>query len=93
MKALVEQKFFTLFVLMEPGIKEFFKRLSLSLGLLILWMAINMVAGIKFGYAFFEDKIYLSNILFYVWATASLIALIFLYKKIWEKPIEDLHDH
>jgi uncharacterized membrane protein YpjA len=77
---------------MEPGIREFFKRLVTSISLLVLWMIVNMVIGIKYGYAFFENKIQLSNIIFYVWIVASFIALIFLYIKIWKKPIQHLDD-
>lgn len=77
---------------MEPEIKEFFRRLSASIGLCVAWMAINAVIGIKYSYAFFEDSIHWSNIVFYVWAVISFIALIFLYKKIWAKPIEHLSD-
>ena len=77
---------------MEPGIKEFFKRLSASIGLCILWMTVNLVIGVKYGYAFFEDKIHWSNIVYYIWVVASFIALIFLYFKIWEKPIDHLDD-
>ena len=77
---------------MEPGIREFFKRLSLSIGLCIAWMSINIVIGIKLGYAFFDTTIGLGNIVFYIWAIASFIIMLFLYKKLWEKPIEHLDD-
>jgi hypothetical protein len=77
---------------MEPGIREFFGRLSLSIGLCIIWMAINMTIGIKYGYAFFENNIHLSNIIFYIWAVVSFAALIFIYMRIWKKPIENLND-
>lgn len=77
---------------MEPEIREFFKRISASIGLLIIWMAINVTVGIKFGYAFFEGAINWSNIIFYVWAVASFIGLMYLYFRIWKNPIEHLDD-
>jgi len=77
---------------MEPGIKEFFRRLSLSIGLCIFWMAINMTIGVKYDYAFFEDGIHLGNVLFYIWVIASFTGLILMYIKIWKKPIEHLDD-
>ncbi len=77
---------------MEPGIREFFKRIVTSLSLLILWMVINMTIGIKYNCAFFETNISWYNIVFYVWLVASLIVLIWLCIKIWKKPIEDLID-
>jgi ABC-type glycerol-3-phosphate transport system permease component len=77
---------------MEPGIKEFFRRLSLSIGLCIVWMAINIVIGVKLGYAFFEDKIQIGNIVFYIWVAISFIGLLWLCIRIWENPIEHLDD-
>jgi hypothetical protein len=76
----------------EPGIKIFLKRISTSIGMCVIWLAINTTIGIKYGYAFFTDKIHLSNILFYIWMIVSLAALILFYIKLWEKPIEHLDD-
>ena len=77
---------------MEPGIKEFFKRLTTSISLFILWMAVNMTVGIKYGFAFFEDHIQTANIIFYVWLIVSFSALILFYIQLWKKPIEHLND-
>lgn len=77
---------------MEPGIREFFRRITTTVSLLIFWMTINIVAGIKYGLAFFEDEIRWYNIVFYIWAIASFVVLIFIYRRIWKEPIEDLHD-
>ena len=84
--------FFHFICLMEPEIREFFRRLSTSIGLFIIWMVINMVIGIKLGCAFFNDKIYWYNILFYTWAVLSFAGLIFFLIKMWKKPIEHLND-
>jgi cyanate permease len=77
---------------MEPGIREFFRRISSTIGLLIIWMAINIAVGIKYKLAFYEDKIHWYNIVFYIWAILSFAALIFAYIRIWKQPIEDLND-
>ncbi|MEP6682384.1 MAG: hypothetical protein ABJA35_03955 [Parafilimonas sp.] len=77
---------------MEPGIREFFRRISSTVGLLIIWMMINIAVGIKYKLAFYEDKIHWYNIVFYIWAILSFAALIFAYIKIWKSPIKDLHD-
>lgn len=77
---------------MEPGIREMFKRLVTTISLLLLWMIINVTVGIKFNYAFYEEKIHWYNTAFYIWLVISFGFLMWLYKKIWEKPIEDLHD-
>lgn len=78
---------------MEPGIKEFFKRIVTSISLLILWMVINVTLGIKYNLGFFEDHIHWYNIVFYLWLVSSFILLVWIYKKIWEKPIEDFNDN
>lgn len=77
---------------MEPGIREFFKRLVSSISLLVLWMMLNMVFGIKYNLGFFDEEIHWYNIVFYIWLVASFIVLIWAFKKIWEKPIENLND-
>jgi hypothetical protein len=77
---------------MEPEIREFFKRISSTIGLIIIWMAINIAAGIKYDLAFYEEKIRWYNIVFYIWAIASFIALIYLLLKIWKNPIQHLND-
>ena len=77
---------------MEPGIREFFKRIVATVSLLILWMMINVTIGIKYNLAFFDTSIQWYNIVFYIWLIASFAALIWLCFKIWQKPIEDLND-
>jgi hypothetical protein len=77
---------------MEPGIREFFRRIVTTISLLILWMMINVTIGIKYNAAFFETKVHWYNIAFYIWLVISLVALIWLCLKTWQKPIEDLHD-
>ncbi|MFT4152517.1 hypothetical protein [Parafilimonas sp.] len=78
---------------MEPGIRVFFKRLATTIAMFVLWMIINMVAGIKYKYALFEDGFTAGNIVFYIWAPASFAALIIFYIRLWKKPIENLHDN
>ena len=78
--------------IMEPGIREFFKRIVATLSLLILWMMINLTLGLKFNFAFFETKVQWYNIVFYVWLIASFIMLTWICIRIWKKPIENLND-
>ncbi len=77
---------------MEPGIREFFKRLVTSISLLVLWMIINVTIGIKYNLGFYDDAIQWYNIVFYVWLAISFSALMWAYKKIWRKPIDNLND-
>lgn len=73
---------------MEQGIREFLKRIINALSTALLWMIINMTAGIKFNLAFFEGSPSLYNVLFYVWFVISLGFLIWYLLKLWRKPLE-----
>jgi len=77
---------------MEPEVREFFKRISTSIGIAIIWLMINITIGVKYGYAFYEDKIHLYNIVFYVWTLASFITLVVIFIRMWKQPIEHLND-
>ena len=73
---------------MEPGIREFLKRILNAMSTALLWMIINATAGIKFGYAFPEGPIKMGNIIFYIWFVASLALLVFYIIRLWNKPVE-----
>ena len=75
---------------MEPEVREFFKRISLTIGLFIVWIMVNATIGIKYGYAFFKDKIHWSNIVFYIWVIVSFAAVIWGCMHIWKYKIEHL---
>lgn len=72
---------------MEPEVREFLRRIVMSIFIGFGWMAINTFIGIKYNYAFFEEHISLSNILFYAWFLASGIALGFYLWRLWRTPI------
>ncbi len=73
---------------MEPEVREFLKRISLSLGVGILWMALNSTFGIMYDYAFIHDSVTIGNIIFYIWFPVSIFLLIWFYIRLWKKPIE-----
>ncbi|CAN5839848.1 hypothetical protein BH10BAC2_BH10BAC2_34720 [soil metagenome] len=73
---------------MEPEIREFLRRISLSLGIGIMWMIMNSTLGIMFDFAFIHDKISLGNILFYIWFILSFGLMIWLYMRLWKKPLQ-----
>lgn len=70
---------------MEPDTKDFLKKIVQSIFLGLLWLCLNMTMGIYNGLLFFEDKITLANIFYYLFLVASLIALIRFYWIIWKK--------
>lgn len=71
----------------EPEVKQFLQKIVVTIFLGLIWMLINTLAGIKWGYAFFEDGLELGNIIFYIWLVGSLTALLWYYWKIWKKDI------
>jgi hypothetical protein len=75
---------------MEPGVREFLRRIMLSIFLGFSWMMINIIAGIKYNLAFLEGPVKIGNILFYIWFITSLVLLFLLFRKVWREPIS--HD-
>lgn len=75
---------------MEPGIKEFLKRLAVSISTVLIWMLINSTVGIMWGYAFFDVSVSIGNIIYYIWLVVSFAVLIYFLVKYWRKPIDDL---
>jgi hypothetical protein len=73
---------------MEPEVREFLRRISLSLGIGMLWLILNSTFGIMLDFAFVHDSISLGNILFYVWFLASFGFMLWLYVRLWRKPLE-----
>jgi len=69
---------------MEPKIIQYLKRIIKTITVGILWMAINVRFGIMDNYAFFEDKVSLSNILFYIFFFTSSSFVGFYIYKIWK---------
>ncbi|HWB27030.1 MAG TPA: hypothetical protein VG738_16220 [Chitinophagaceae bacterium] len=72
---------------MEPEVKEFLTRISLSLGIGILWLSINSTAGIMFDLAFIHDHITIGNIIFYIWFLSSIVIMIKLYIRLWKNKL------
>ena len=70
---------------MERDTKDFLKKIVQSIFLGLLWLCLNMTMGIYNGLLFFEDKITLANIFYYLFLVASLIALIRFYWVTWKK--------
>lgn len=73
---------------MEPGIKEYLLRIVNTIGLGLLWMALNSTAGIMYDLAFVHDHITIGNILFFTWFLLSLAAYLWYVIRLWRKPID-----
>ncbi len=69
----------------ELDVSEFLKKIVWSLSAILVWMMINILFGIKWGYAFFEKGHTPGSIIFYSWIIISLFFLYKLYQKFWGK--------
>jgi len=67
----------------EDDTKDFLRRVVWSLSLGILWLVTNI--GIGAYNDLFTPTGTVGNIIFYIWAAVSLVALIWLNYKIWKK--------
>jgi len=73
--------------IMEPEVKEFLARISMSLGIGVLWLSINSTAGIMFDLAFIHNHVTIGNIIFYIWFVASIVIMIRLYMRLWRNKL------
>jgi hypothetical protein len=70
---------------MEPEAKKYLLKVLNSLSFGLLWLALNVLGGLYWGYAIIEEKLSLSNILYFAWFLLSLVALLYCYYRIWRK--------
>jgi len=49
----------------------------------LLWMALNVLGGLYWGYAIINGKLSIGNVLFFAWFVLSLLLLLYLYYRIW----------
>lgn len=70
---------------MEPEVKDFLQKIVSSLFLGLLWLIVNMTAGIYYGWLFIKDRISTGNIFYYIFLVGSLTALILFYRRTWKK--------
>ena len=69
---------------MEPEVKAFLALILNSLAMALIWMMLNMTAGIYFNLAFFEDEVSIWNIVYYIFFLATLVFLIMYLRKKWK---------
>jgi hypothetical protein len=69
---------------MEPEARDFLKRVSLSIGVALLWLFINITVGIFGGWLFFYKTPTIGNYIFYVWLIASVSLLVWAYLRLWK---------
>ena len=69
---------------MEPDAKELLVKVSKSLGTGLIWLMINMTAGIYLGWLFFGDHMTTGNYIFYAFMIISLVGLVWYQVRIWK---------
>jgi uncharacterized membrane protein YcaP (DUF421 family) len=69
---------------MEPEVKAFLALIINSLAMALLWMMVNMTAGVYYNLAFFEEQISIWNILYYIFFLTTFIMLVVYLRKKWK---------
>ncbi len=70
---------------MENETRQFLLKIAQSISVILLWMLFNVLFGIYYEYAFFDNAPNWKNLLYYALFLISLGLLIFyLYRK-WKK--------
>ncbi len=69
---------------MEPEVKRFLTKIVWTIFWGLVWMTVNTLIGIKWGYALFEGRYRIGNYLFYPWFVISLTALLRYYYITWK---------
>lgn len=70
---------------MEDDAAIFLKKIARSLSAGLLWMLLNTILGIYFGWMFFKGAPTLGNYIFYAFMALSLAALLRYLYKIWKE--------
>lgn len=75
---------------MEPEIRAFLVRIAKSISLVLLWMLIHTLFGIRKELFFFGEKPLVWHIVYYVLFVASAIWLLWYIIRIWKQaPVYD----
>jgi Ca2+/Na+ antiporter len=69
---------------MEPDVRAFLILVMQSVSMVLLWMLMNMTAGVYFDLAFFEGHITIWNIVYYIFLLGTFYWLIIYLKKKWK---------
>ncbi len=70
---------------MEPEVREFLKKIVLSVFVGLGWLTLNMTLGIYFNLLFIENKFAIGNLIFYIIFIASFFLMIWFFYRTWKK--------
>jgi hypothetical protein len=69
---------------MEPEVRNFLTRVSLSILAGLIWLFTNITAGIFMGWLFFDTHPTTGNYIFYTWLLLSFVGLIAICLRLWK---------
>ncbi|HEX6845873.1 MAG TPA: hypothetical protein VF144_02790 [Chitinophagaceae bacterium] len=70
---------------MDPEVTKYFRKILRSLFAFLMWLLINVTAGIYFELAYSNNYSSLVHILFFVWMVLSLALLLWYLYKTWSR--------
>jgi len=70
---------------MDPEVTKYFRKILRSLFVFLMWLFINVTAGIYFELAYSENYSSFIHILFFVWLVISLALLLWFLYRTWSK--------
>jgi hypothetical protein len=68
---------------MDPELKRYFRKIMNSFSFGLIWLMTMAIAGFYFKLGIIRDGIFWYNILFFVFALISFVALIAYFYKTW----------
>lgn len=68
---------------MDPEVAKYFKKILNSIFAGLMWLFINITAGIYFELAYNISYPTIVHVLFYVWLAVSLALLLWYYYRVW----------
>jgi len=69
----------------DPEVRDYLKRIVLSLFLGLLWLVSNMTFGIFFEWMFFERRPTAGNIIFYIFGLLTTVLYFRFLRRTWKK--------
>jgi hypothetical protein len=69
---------------MEPEVREYLVRIATSISLILIWMLIIILFGLRLGYMFFKPGHWTGSFLFYTWVLVSGFFLVRRLMKMWK---------
>lgn len=70
---------------MEPEVKKYLYKVLNSLCFGLLWLTLNVLGGLYWGYGVVEGRLSFYNVLFFIWLILSLGALLYYFYRIWKR--------